>query len=211
MRLSILGILLASFGVQAAESLPILGHPCEGCEAAFDGLPSVVSTRLQLAPADEPGVRMRVSGKIVDVEGRPRPGTILYVHQTDRTGIYPPPASPLTAAARRHGRLRGWVQADVDGRYQIDTIRPGSYPNANIPEHIHVQVIEPGCFSYFIDDVMFRDDPKLTAAQKRTLALGTGGNGVSTPRMVDGVWLVERDVILGKNVPGYRACAIADT
>lgn len=193
---------------QRLRAVPLIGLPCEGCEAAFDGVPPALPTRLRLSAAEAAGTPMHVRGRVLDADGSPRAGVVLYVYQTDSHGVYPPlPAfSGLGHEARRHGRLRGWVRSDAAGRYAIDTVRPGSYPGETIPEHIHMQVIEPGCVTYLIDDLVFRDDPKLTAGHRRQLVRGTGGEGLVTPlRTADG-WQVERDVVLGRKVPGYRGC-----
>lgn len=192
----------------APADVPVVGG-CEGCEAAFDGLPDTVTSHTRLAPADEPGEPLALRGRVVDAAGRPRPGVILYAHQTDAGGHYPalPPEVSAGADARRHGRLRGWAVTDAEGRYGFDTVRPGGYPDAPIPQHIHLQVIEPGCATYYVDDVMFRDDPRVTPAIARASAEGRGGSGLVRPERVDGVWRVQRDIVLGRNVPDYRDCA----
>lgn len=185
--------------------VPVIGHPCEGCEAVFDGMPSDIPSRIRLVPASEPGVPMRISGRVLDSAGHARAGVVLYAYQTNHAGIYPRPTQRLGMEAMRHGRLRGWVRSDAQGQYQIDTIRPGSYPGEDVAEHVHMHVLEPGCFTYFIDDLMFQDDPKLSAEERRQ-AIGSGGNGILQPRMVDGRWQVERDIMLGLGVPGHRDC-----
>ena len=185
--------------------VPVIGNPCEGCEAVFDGMPAEIPSSIRLAPPGEPGVPMRISGRVLDGSGRTRAGVVVYAYQTDRTGIYPSPAQRLGREAMRHGSLRGWVRSDAQGRYAIDTIRPGSYPDEEMAEHVHMHVLEPGCFTYYIDDLMFLDDPKLSAEEQRE-AHGTGGNGFLRPVMVDGRWQVERDIVLGLGVPGHREC-----
>ena len=187
--------------------VPVIGNPCEGCEAVFDGMPAEIPSLLRLAPVGEPGVPMRISGRVLDGSGRARAGVVVYAYQTDRTGLYPRPAQRLGFEAMRHGRLRGWVRSDTQGRYVIDTIRPGSYPGEDVAEHVHMHVLEPGCFTYYIDDLMFLDDPKLSAEERRQ-AHGTGGAGLLRPVMADGRWQVERDIVLGRDVPGHRACAV---
>jgi len=68
-----------------------------------------------------------------------------------------------------------------------------------------MHVIEPGRGTYFIDDIVFRDDPRLTPEKLGELTRNRGGSGVATPRRgPDGTWLVERDIFLGKGIPGYR-------
>lgn len=186
--------------------VPLVGAPCEGCEAAFEGAPRALASRLLLAPPDEPGERLQWSGRVLDRHGRGVEGIVLYLHHTDARGRYPAAGPGAGPAARRHGRLRGWVRSDADGAFRVDTIRPGGYPGTDIPQHIHVQAVEPGCATYFVDDVMFRDDPRLTAAVERRLAAGVGGAGVVSPRRMDGAWRVRRDVVLGLGVSRYPAC-----
>lgn len=185
---------------------PILGLPCEGCEAVFDGIPAAIPAPARIAPAGEPGAPLALAGRVVDQDGRPQPGIIVYAYHTDRNGIYPASNAAATRYGRRHGRLRGWARTDADGRYAFDSIRPGSYPGADIPEHIHMHVIEPGCGTYYIDDVMFRDDPKLTRDQERKLSPGRGGHGIVAPSRRDGVWQVRRDIVLGLGIPDYPQC-----
>ena len=192
--------------VAVNRPVPVIGHPCEGCEAVFDGMPMEIPSRLRLAPAGEPGVPMRITGRILDGSGRARAGVVVYAYQTDHAGIYPRPGQQLGVDAMRHGRLRGWVRSDAQGRYAIDTIRPGSYPGEDVAEHVHMHVLEPGCFTYFINDLMFLDDPKLSAEERRQ-STGRGGNGIVMPVNTDGRWLVQRHIVLGQGVPGHRACA----
>ena len=76
-----------------------------------------------------------------------------------------------------------------------------------MPQHIHLYVIEPGCALYYIDDVLFRDDPHLTPAVARKMDHGRGGSGIVTPERVADGWQATRDIVLGRNIPGYPACA----
>jgi protocatechuate 3,4-dioxygenase beta subunit len=182
---------------------PIVGLPCEGCEAVFDGRPHDPPSHARIAAVDEPGEPLRLYGTVHDRAGHPQAGIIVYAYHTDQSGHYPSPLAHVGNAAMRHGRLRAWAQTDANGRYQFDTIRPGSYPARDLPEHIHMHVIEPDRATYYIDDVMFRDDPKLTPKQIRLLTLGRGGSGITSPVRKDGTWLVRRDIVLGLHIPGY--------
>ncbi len=145
-------------------------------------------------------------GRVLNPDGLPQPGIVVYAYQTNSKGIYPESTQVQDLETRRQGTLRAWVKTDASGRYAFDTIRPGSYPAQDIPEHIHLHIIEPGCSTYYVDDIMFTDDPKLTPTQIRRIARNRGGNGISTPLRKDGVWYVVRDIQLGQNIPGYRAC-----
>lgn len=198
---------LLSSAIGGGGREPILGLPCEGCEAVFDGMPTAMPARARIAPASEPGEPLALTGRVLDRDGRPRPGIVVYAYHTDRNGIYPASTIAATQHGRRHGRLRGWARTDADGRYAFDSIRPGSYPDADIPQHIHMHVIEPGCGTYYIDDVMFRDDPKLTSAKQRQFSIGRGGLGMVAPARRDGVWQVRRDIVLGRGIDDYPRCA----
>jgi protocatechuate 3,4-dioxygenase beta subunit len=197
--------LLLSLAAQAQE--PVAGLPCEGCEWVFSGLPNALAARARIAPFSELGEPMVVSGKVSGADGKARAGVIVYAYQTNAAGIYPTTGLPADAPARRHGTLRGWTRTDANGGYAFDTIRPAGYPKTNLPAHIHMHVIEPGCATYYIDDIVFTDDPRLTPNAIARMAQPRGGSGVTTPQRKDaGPWLVKRDIQLGSNIPGYPAC-----
>jgi protocatechuate 3,4-dioxygenase beta subunit len=204
--ISLLVITLASACNAQNQREPIVGLPCEGCEAVFDGQPSQLASRARIAPASEPGEPMTIEGRVFDAQKRPRAGIVIYAYQTDRNGIYPVSSTVRAPETRRQGALRAWVKTDTNGRYAFDTLRPGSYPKSDVPEHVHLHVLEPGCATYYIDDIMFRDDPKLTDLQIRRIAKNRGGDGIVTPLRRDGIWLVTRDIYLGKHIPGYQSC-----
>lgn len=207
-------LLLALFALAAqlaGARERIVGLPCEGCEAVFEGLPATPASRARIAPAGEPGEPLVLSGRVLDARGMPRAGVIVYAYHTDAHGFYPPIPGARDTAANRHGRLRGWAVSDAEGRYRFDTIRPASYPTRDVPAHIHMHVLEPGCSTYYIDDVLFTDDPLLTPAQRRAHANGRGGDGIVTPLRVAGGWQVTRDIRVGVGIPGYVACKGAGT
>lgn len=206
-RVPILLLLLAACTPADAGTTPIVGLPCEDCEVPLIGLPAAPPAVARLATDEEPGERLRLTGQVIDARGRPRAGVIVYAHQTNQGGVYPGERSDDDPGARRHGRLRAWATTDVDGRYTFLTVRPGSYPGTRMPQHIHLYVIETGCALYYIDDVLFRDDPHLTPTVARKADQGRGGSGIVTPvRVADG-WQATRDIVLGRNIPGHPGCA----
>jgi len=184
----------------------IVGLPCEGCEVVFDGLPTTLASRARLAPEDSPGQPMRIEGTVRDRQGRVAPGVIVYAYHTDARGLYPRDPTRSGSTAFRHGGLRNWVQTDEQGRYRFDTIRPAGYPDSDIPAHVHMHVIEPGRCTYYIDDILFEDDPRLTAEKRGQSSRGRGGLGIVMPKKDDsGTWVVKRDIVLGERIPGYPA------
>ena len=187
---------------RARES--VIGLPCEGCEAVFDGLPDTLSSVIRLAPEDEPGQPMQIEGIVYDHSGSPAPDVIVYAYHTDARGIYPRDERLRGQAAYRHGRLRGWAKTDADGRYRFHTIRPASYPDTESPAHVHMHVIEVGCCTYYIDSIHFADDPRLSQEERDQLVEGRGGSGLVRPaKNENGVWIVTRDIKLGEGVPRH--------
>ena len=76
----------------------------------------------------------------------------------------------------------------------------------DIPQHIHMHIIEPGRCTYYIDDVLFDDDERLTSAQRRSMVQGRGGVGLAKPQRDGAAWRIERDIELGKGIRDYAAC-----
>jgi protocatechuate 3,4-dioxygenase beta subunit len=194
-RLLALLCLLTPLSLRAAE--PVLGLPCEECELVYVGMPAEPDSRARIAPVEAKGEPMVIVGSVRTRDGAPAPGVIVYGYQTDARGYYP-------RGANRHGALRGWARTDAQGNYRFDTIRPGAYPLRRDPQHVHLHVVEPGIGTYYIDDLVFDDDPRLTAAQRERVDRGRGGSGIAHPvHDTDGVWQVRRDITLGAGIPGY--------
>lgn len=179
-------------GALAAPREPVIGGPCEGCEWVFDEQPAALRSRARIAPAGHAGVPMLIEGLVTSLRGGPARGVIVYAYHTDRNGLYP-------RAANRHGSLRGWAITDARGEYGFETIRPGAYPSRDVPEHVHMHVIEPGVGTYYVDNLEFKDDP-LNSTRARAQR---GGDGFALPVRRDGVWQVRRDIVLGHNIAGY--------
>lgn len=188
---------------QQKSSLQV-GGPCEGCELIYAGMPAELQWETTIASASEPGQPLEISGTVLKSDGKtPAPGVILYVYHTDARGYYSP--SPNQTHARIHGHLRGWMKTDARGRYKFRTIKPAPYPTRTDEAHIHPIVKEPDKNEYYIDSFVFDDDPLLTAAKRRKLQ-NRGGSGIVTLRKnSQGVWVGERNIVLGLNVPGYES------
>lgn len=202
------GTLTGACGAQVSQRAQTpareVGGRCEWCEGMYEGMPQELSWETSLAPASEPGERLEISGVVYRSDGvTPAPGVILYFYQTDAEGYYPR-ALGATGAARRHGRLRGWLKTNARGQYKFRTIKPAPYPNGGIPAHIHPIVKEPDANEYYIDDYEFDDDPLLTASQRAGRS-GRGGSGIIRLRGDgSGGWIGSRDIVLGRNVPDYH-------
>lgn len=144
-----------------------------------------------IPPTGEPGEAMVISGTIYKEDGvTPLAGAELEVYHTDASGLYGPSGN---AAPRLKGRMR----TGADGRYEFRTIRPGHYPDARIPAHVHARLFAPGGAAKELPEYWFAGDPFVTAEMAAPLA----GQGRFSPlveltRGGDGVWRGVRDIRL---------------
>jgi protocatechuate 3,4-dioxygenase beta subunit len=129
----------------------------------------------RLAPVNESGEPLTVSGTVVDGNGAPIAGASLYVYQTDREGYY----GLKPASDNRNPRLKLYLRTDANGAWSFHTVRPGSYPNSRIPGHIHFEVTAPGK-AHRIFEIVFEGDPFVTERMRGDAAfsvrpIGAGG------------------------------------
>jgi protocatechuate 3,4-dioxygenase beta subunit len=115
-------------------------------------------------PEEPQGQRIFVSGRLLDSDGRPIPGTLVEVWQANAAGRYahevddhPAPLDPNFTGAGR-------CLTDGEGRYKFVTIRPGAYPwknhhNAWRPAHIHFSFFGTGFRNRLVTQMYFPDDP----------------------------------------------------
>ncbi len=179
----------------AAQSRPDL-FQCEGCEAihehSFDGL----SWFTTIPGPGEPGDKLILSGTVFQADGRtPAAGVVVYAYHTNTQGAYPTRGDER-GWARRHGYLRGWVKTNAQGEYRFETIRPGGYPGRPDPAHIHVIVKEPDRREYWIDEVVFEDDPRVSARYRNAQRYRGGSGIIRLTRDPTGAWTGRRDITL---------------
>lgn len=117
---------------------------------------------LNIATAEEPGKKIRVTGTINNKEGKPVVGALIYLYQTDARGWYAADAPHVLAyeGDMRHARLFGYVKTDVNGRFELHTVKPSGYPQSDLPAHIHVHVWAAG-YSNYVNEFLFDDDDRL--------------------------------------------------
>jgi protocatechuate 3,4-dioxygenase beta subunit len=180
-----------------SHTTPVIGGPCEGCELVFQGMPAELTSDSRIAPPEEPGEPLVLEGVVRRLDDSPAGGVIVYAYHTNVGGVYPKDAT-------FHGHLRGWARTDSDGRYRFTTIRPAGYPDGAECAHIHMHVIEPGVGTYYIDNVIFDDDPDLSRQLRKKSENGRAGSGLTYPTKRDDVRRIRRDIVPGKNIPGYK-------
>lgn len=192
-------LVLAAAAALFSAGLPA-EDPCAGAKASAT-----------LVPPGEPGVPLRVRGTVYRSDGKtPAPGVILYVYQTDATGLY----------ARERGadpRIHGWMRTDAAGRFEFLTIRPGAYPNGTTEAHIHTQLWGPGVPPQWNVDLLFADDPRVRPRQRSESAeLGRFAFVKSPVKGPDGVFETTLDIRLKASgdtfedsiLHGVRPCGV---
>jgi protocatechuate 3,4-dioxygenase beta subunit len=201
-----LSVLLASNVMsqsQRKSNARLVGGPCEGCEAVFEYGDRKLSPVDTLPDFSDRGPRLMITGTIFQADGStPAEGVILYIYHADQNGIYAT-RDGETGWARRHGYIRGWVRTGKDGRYRFYTLKPGVYPNRAAPAHIHPIILEPNGKYYWLGSYHFDGDPLLTARESSTESPRGGSSGLLSLRKEGNLWVGERDIILGKNIPAY--------
>ena len=147
----------------------------------------------EVAPAQEPGERLEVSGVVYAADGRaPIAGASVYVYQTDARGYY----RPDDAMGNRDPRLRALLRSDARGRYSYRTIRPGSYPGTRVPKHIHYEVTAAG-HGTRIFEIVFEDDPFVGAEVRASAARPDSFHSLRAVKPgADGVGRIVQDVVL---------------
>jgi protocatechuate 3,4-dioxygenase beta subunit len=157
--------------------IAFLTRPGSSADGPFDGLPPGAwknarrnglvmirpnppanpSRSTQIAPDAEPGERLIVAGQVFMPYGRtPASNVTVYAYNTDMEGYYG------TGHAEYPPRLYGWMRTDAAGRFELRTIRPGSYPAMRVPAHIHFSAWGAGFPLQWFDELRFADDPYIT-------------------------------------------------
>jgi protocatechuate 3,4-dioxygenase beta subunit len=128
------------------------------------------STPMTLIVPEEPGKRIRVRVRLVEPDGAPSVGALVYFYHTDQGGDYGPnPADVPPGRDNDSARLFGYAKSNSDGAIEFLTIRPGGYPETTIPEHIHLRIWCPDK-RVFGGEIQFADDPRINQAAREEAA-----------------------------------------
>jgi protocatechuate 3,4-dioxygenase, beta subunit len=110
--------------------------------------------QITITSKEEPGEPLVVSGTVYGPDGvTPLKGISVYVYHTDIKGYYTPGGRDSS-----NPRLKGTMRTNDQGKYEFSTIKPGPYPNARIPAHIHYVVSGDG-YKEKVFEIVFEGDP----------------------------------------------------
>lgn len=171
------------------------GVSAQETPSAQPGADDRLPWKIVMVSEKEPGEPLIVSGRILAADGvTPLAGMILDVYHTDTEGYY---SRTPTGGADPKPRIVGRLRTGPDGRYELRTIKPGSYPGSRVPAHIHARVWGPGHPERWIEEFWFEGDPFIPAAQvQAALSQGALSPIMRVRKGEDGVLRCERDIKL---------------
>ena len=133
----------------------------------FDLFKKYVTTdTVQMIDALEAGRRIRLSGRLVDMQtGKPIPGALMQMFHTDASGEYRPGMDAGGGAG--NPRLWGFLRTNTKGGFTINTIMPERYTNSSIPRHVHYKAWADG-YPDLTSECFFDSDPNLDEGTRKS-------------------------------------------
>jgi protocatechuate 3,4-dioxygenase beta subunit len=88
------------------------------------------------------GTVLHLTGRVLGRDGKPAPGALVEIWQSDSHGIYDHPRQ--SGRDKRDPAFQGYgrMMADASGSYSFRTLKPVAYPGRT--PHIHFAVLEGG-------------------------------------------------------------------
>lgn len=160
------GIYACEKKVEEVKTMSSNADTCEGPdvspECCFIDFPSDAGNIMTIADDSEPGERIIIKGVLIEEDTkRPIAGAKIYAYHTDKNGYYPKNGDE-TGPRKWQGRLYGYCITDSEGRYEIHTIKPGSYPEGGAPAHIHWYIKIKNEPAFYLNDFVFSGDKLVT-------------------------------------------------
>lgn len=106
------------------------------------------------------GPAIEVSGRILDLAGRPVPHARLEIWQANAAGRYAHPSDDNTAPLDPNFQGYALLETDAAGDYRIVTVKPGAYPGGRRgmrTPHIHFDL--SGRVDRLVAQMYFPDEP----------------------------------------------------
>jgi len=157
------------------------------------GVPAEVTWKTTLATEADKGERMVISGTVYALDGKtPAPNTLIYLYHTDIYGHY----GNRDKGETRHGRYRGWMLTDANGKYEFTSIRPASYPDSTIAAHVHMTLTTTTLRENSVDSILFEGDKFITARERSDIGKGGFNPILKMEKGADGIMRGVRDIQL---------------
>lgn len=155
-------------------------------------VPDNVSWRYAFDIGNDDGEPMIISGTVYKADGKtPARDVLIYFYHTDKFGIYG------RAGQHKHGKYRGWMLTDAQGRYEFASVRPASYPNSTQSQHVHMTITTLDAREDWIDSILFEGDKFLTMRERDGSGKRGGFNPIVSLRPnKEGVMHAVRDIQL---------------
>ena len=132
------------------------------------------------------GERIVIDGRLVDGNGRPVFDAMIESWQSDASGRYAHPHDPRGADADPAFWGYRRVATDDDGRFRIETIKPGAVRDRAQAPHLVVGIYGGGVLYRYVTRIYFDDEPanltdpilQLVPAQRRDTLIARRDDGV---------------------------------
>ena len=153
--------------------------------------PKDVSWKTVLSNESDKGEKMNISGTIYKADGKtPAPNVLIYIYHTDIEGYY-----GRKSDKHKHGRYRGWMLTDKQGRYEFTTIKPAPYPENRFAAHIHTTLTSEKFNEDWIDNYLFEGDTLISARERADAGKKGGFNPIlKLEKGANGIWNATRDI-----------------
>lgn len=138
-----------------------------------------------------------ISGRILDVNGRPIEGARVEIWQANALGRYAHPSDRSRAPLDPNFQGYGVELTDAQGRYRFKTIKPGAYEDRT--PHIHVDIATPNrkltTQMYFPGEPRNDDDYLLRSTRFGEALIAKAA--VATEEIEPGALVLRWDAVLG--------------
>jgi protocatechuate 3,4-dioxygenase alpha subunit len=145
------------------------------------------------------GLRLVLTGRVLDGDGIAVPDALLEIWQADAAGVYAHPADPRHAQADPHFKYFGRSDTTHPGdSYRFETVKPGAVagPNGGLQApHLVVHLFSRGLLTHLSTRIYFSDEAEANAADA-TL--------VGVPAARRATLIAVRDATLSDSVAVYR-------
>jgi len=142
--------------------------------------------------------KLKITGTIYESDGvTPAKDVILFIEHADDNGDY----QIKTKDDKRYMHHRGWVKTNADGQYAFYTFVPGAaivpitYPRRKGLKKILPTIKEEGKPEYYLDALLFDNDPLLTKACRKRLKR-KGIDNILKPEKKGDILVATRDIVL---------------